>query len=349
MKKYAYFILSIIILLLIFILSKQETYYTKIKSINLSTDYEIEQVLEDIEKLNVNTVNVPIAIEIPNINSNEIKILDYSKTRAIELIKILNKKDIRVILEPFPWISNGSEYETEYNPNDKEEFFKEWKNILNILIDDIANKYEVYAVIVGSNFTMLEMYEDNWCEVIEFVKYRYSGLVTYKTSWWYSATWDEESINNYNKKLNNKLFSKVDFISIAAYFELSDKKENTVEELVDCLSYTKVHNRGQNVVEEIHNFYKKHNKPIYFGELGFPRRDYASTHPWDSNVSNIVNDKEQARCFQAYKEVFENKEYIKGISIFALGNKGEDKNFYPSKESIEVIYSWYDNVNKGGF
>jgi len=35
---------------------------TKIKSGNLSTDYNIDQVLEDIDKLNLNTLNVPIVI-----------------------------------------------------------------------------------------------------------------------------------------------------------------------------------------------------------------------------------------------------------------------------------------------
>ena len=59
----------------------------KIKSVNLSTDYEIDQALEDIKDLKVNTVNVPIVIEIPNILSNDIKIDEYSKEKAIKLMK----------------------------------------------------------------------------------------------------------------------------------------------------------------------------------------------------------------------------------------------------------------------
>ena len=312
----------------------------KIKSVNLSTDYEIDQALRDIDDLNVNTVNVPIVIEIPTLTSNEMKIDKYSKEKAIRLIKKLKASNINVILEAYPWINNGSDYETEFNPEDKEKFFEDWKGILDNLIDEVANKYDVDIIITASNFNRLESYENQWIDIIEHVKEKFNGLVTYKTSWWYTAKWDEESIKKYNEKLNNKIFSVVDFISIAAYFELSDKRENTVEDLEKCLSSTELYNRNQNIVEEIHNFYEKYNKEIYFGELGFPRRDYASMHPWDSNVSNLENNKEQARGFEAYGNVFWNKDYIKGFSVFAVGKKGKDKNFYPSKESIDVISNW---------
>lgn len=344
MKKKILFLLVALILILGFMTPEfrnKNTQIDKIKSINLSTDYEIDQALKDVKLLKANTVNIPIVIRIPSLTSNEMIIDEYSKEKAIKLIKILKKNNIKVTLEAYPWIKNGSEYETEYNPEDKDKFFKDWKNILANLIDDIGNKYKADIIITGSNLTQLEIYEDEWCEIINFTKDKFQGMVTYKTSWWYTATWDDESINKYDEKLNNKLFSKVDFISIAAYFELSDKSENTVEELVNCLSSTSIYNRQQNVVKEVYNFYKKYNKEIYFGELGFPRKDYAASHPWNSYVSEVENNKEQARCFEAYRKVFENKKYIKGFSVFALGQKGEDKNYYPSKESVEVISNWY--------
>lgn len=345
MKKNILIIITLLVILSTFFVmkntNKNNTITEKIKSVNLSTDYEIEQALKDIDDLKVNTVNVPIVIEIPDLNSNNMKINNYSKEKAIRLIKTLKSKDINVILEAYPWIANGSKYETDYNPENKEKFFKDWKNILNILIEDIANKYGVDIMIIASNFSKLEIYEDNWCDIVNFVRERFRGEVTYKTTWWYTASWDKKSNENYYKKLNNKVFSKVDFISIAAYFELSDKKENTVKELVKALNSTTIYNRNQNVVEEIHKFYEKYNKQIYFAELGFPRKDNAATHPWNSEVSNVENTKEQARCFEAYKIVFEDKNYIKGFSVFAVGKKGKDKYFYPSKESIEIISSWY--------
>lgn len=314
----------------------------KLNSVNLSTDYEINQALQDIKMLNANTVNVPIVIKIPSLESNKMIIDEYSKNKAIQIIKILKKNNKTVILEAFPWIDNGSKYETEYNPKDKEQFFNDWKSILSELIDEVAVPCKVDIINTASNFSKLEPYEQQWCEIIDFTKKRFKGLVTYKTSWWYTAKWDLKSKELYNKKLNNKLFSKVDFISIAAYFELSDKAENTVDELINALSCTTIYNRNQNITKEIENFHTKYKKEIFFGELGFPRKNYAASHPWDSQVSNTYNGGEQGRCFEAYRNVFENKDYIKGFSVFALGQKGHDKNFYPSSESIDVIFNWYE-------
>ena len=244
MKKIILIITILLIILGIFFVNKNTTKDNhikgKIKSVNLSTDYDIEQTLKDVDDLKVNTVNVPIVINIPNLSSNSMSIDDNSKKKAIKLIKILNSKNINVILEAYPWIDNGSKYETDYNPKNKNKFFEDWKNILDTLIKEVANKYNVDIMIVASNFSKLETYENDWCDIVKFVKERFKGEVTYKTTWWYTATWDKKSKDNYYKKLNNKVFSQVDFISIAAYFELSDKKENTVQELVNSLNSTTI-------------------------------------------------------------------------------------------------------------
>jgi hypothetical protein len=95
------------------------------------------------------------------------------------------------------------------------------------------------------------------------------------------------------------------------------------------------------VKEEIKNFYTKWNKPIFFGELGFPRIEKASMHPWDPYQSEKANDVEQAACFEAYRTCFEKESWNLGFSIFAIGNEGPDNHYYPSYYSIEVIRGWY--------
>lgn len=347
-KKIILIIVVVFLLLLISNLFKEKNsgHSEKIKSINLSTDYEIDQVLKDINLVKCNTVNVPVVINIPNIKSNSLEIDNNSKIKAIELIKILKKKNINIILEAFPWISNGSQYETEYDPENKDTFFKDWNNILTTLVEDIANPYEVDIINVASNFVMLECFEDEWCEIIKYIKEIYRGQVTYRTCWWYTAEWDEESNIRYQNKLNNKIFSNVDFISIACYFELSEKENNTVDELVKTLEGTTVYNRNQNIQQEIKNFYEKYDKPIFFGELGFPRVNNAATQPWNHLVSDVENNEEQARCFESYKRMFEDVDYIKGFSVFAMGQKGEDKLYYPSENSIKVISNWYKDTNE---
>jgi hypothetical protein len=142
------------------------------------------------------------------------------------------------------------------------------------------------------------------------------------------------------------MFSKLDFISIAAYFELTDKSANTdtntVDDLVTAIESTQSYNRKQNIKEEIKRLHDKWNKPIFFGELGFPKINKASAEPWNPYQDDIVNDVEQANCFEAYRREFENQAWFLGFSIFAIGENSSDKRYYPSEQSTSVIRNWYN-------
>lgn len=325
---------------------------TKIKSGNLSTDYTVEQALSDIETLNLNTINLPIAINIADLNSSDVSIYDNSLERAKWLLDKLKGKGINVILEPYPWIANGSKYETEYNPTDKEAFFLNWKNnVLKPLIDEIAIPYRVDALNIATGFTNLEQYQSEFCDMIDFSKEYYKGLITYRTSFWTTANWDDEATKKqvaelnekYNQKLNNEIFSKVDFISIAAYFELTDNDVNWVDTLESAIISSKRYNRKQEIKEQIENFYDTWQKPIFFGELGFPRTTKASVEPWNPYLSNEINTQEQANCFEAYRKVFESEPWFLGFSYFAIGQNNPEKMYYPSAQTIEVINKWFNN------
>lgn len=322
----------------------------KIKSGNLCTNYNIDTVLSDIDRLGLNTINIPVVIKISSLTASDMEIDNYSKEQAITLIKRLKGRRINIILEPYPWIKNGSEPENEWRPQNIEDFFHNWKTkVLKTLIDDIAVPYHVDALDIGTSFTKIEAEEDRFCEMVDYVRSYYKGLVTYRTSWWKTVKWNDPSTKvtqdnlraEYEKKLNNKLFSKLDFISIAAYFELTDKDTNTVDNLVNALQCTQIYNRKQNVKQEIKNFYTKWNKPIFFGELGFPPTDKASIEPWNPLKNGKANGLEQANCFKAYRTAFEKEPWNLGFSVFAIGNKGMDNYYYPSEKSIEVIKGWY--------
>lgn len=318
----------------------------KIKSGNLSPYYNIKQALSDIDKFKLNTLNIPVKIEIDNLFSSNMEVDKDSEDRAISLIKQLKGKDINIILEPYPWIAGSAESETKWKPDNMSTFFSNWKmNVLKPLIDDIANPYNVDALNIGSNFVNIEPEEKNWCDTIDYVRTYYKGLVTYRTNWWYTASWDPKSNTNYENKLNNKLFSKLDFISIAAYFELTNNDTNTVENLVSAIECSQISDKGQvrnqKIKREIKNFYDKWNKPIFFGELGFPKTDKASYHPWKPWENSTINNVEQANCFEAYKIEFENEPWVLGFSVFAIGNQGGDESYYPSEQSTSVIRDWY--------
>ncbi|AAK80376.1 hypothetical protein BJV85_001463 [Clostridium acetobutylicum] len=315
---------------------------TKIKSGNLSVDYTVNQAIKDIDSMNLNTVNVPIEVDISDLDAGSISVNEKSVKKAKNIIDELNKRNVNVILEPYPWINKGQDYETNMHPKDINKFFKVWKNdVIGKIINQVAVPKRVDALCIASNFVNLEEYSDKWCDIIDFARGRYKGLITYKTNWWYTASWDEESKKKFQEKLNNKVFSKVDYISVAAYFEITDNAVNNVDYIKNSLYATTVNGRGQRIVDELEQLHKKWNKPIFFGELGFPRRNYASKQPWNPEPSSVENGEEQARCFEAYRMVF-TEDWFLGFSVFAIGNTNGVKNYYPSNRSKKIIKEWFN-------
>jgi hypothetical protein len=313
----------------------------KIKSGNLSVDYTIEETLGDIQRLGLNTVNVPVQIDIASLTSSDMTLNIESEQKAVRLIKLLRYKGINVILEPYPYIKNGELYETELRPDDLNTWFNNWKNkILAKLIKDIANPYKVYAFCVGSSYDKFESAHDQWIDVVDYVRKSYKGKITYRTNWWYTAQW-ANSNETYTAKASNPIFDKIDFISVAAYFELTGNDENSIDNLVASIHGSQICNRDQDIFSELKNISNKWNKPIFFGELGFPKRYKASVHPWNPSPTDVKNEEEQANCFTAYRTVFEKESWNMGFSIFAIGKNDEAKNYYPSDQSIEVISNWY--------
>jgi hypothetical protein len=321
----------------------------KIKSGNIFPGHtmDINKILSDVEELNLNTVNVPVKIDFADTTTSTMSVNQTSKQDAITLIQSLNDKGIDVILEPYPWVATG-ESETEINPSDVNAWFYNWKTIvLQELIDDIVNPYNVYALNTSSNLVKLEPNTGYWQDVFSFVKGLYTGNVTYRTNWWVTAVWDTgagSTTEAYNDKLNNALFGDVnlDFISISAYFELNPNNYATISELkADLLSTTKF-DRQQNVYQEVKNFYTTWGKPIFFGELGAPSRELAASEPWNNAPSTIESESIQANIFKAYEETFDPETWFMGFSIFHIGFQESTTTYHPVGKIAEfVVEDWY--------
>ncbi|AFV02709.1 MULTISPECIES: hypothetical protein [Dehalobacter] len=324
----------------------------KIKSANLSVDYTIEQALSDIDSLGLNTLNVPVQIDIPSLTASTMSINAESEKKAVWLIKRLRYKGINVILEPYPYIQNGEKYETDLKPDNINQWFWNWKQVvLAELIRDVAKPNKVYALCIGSNFDQFEDQCGYWTDVADFVRAGYQGKMTYRTNWWYTAEWNAGqnlAYDTYIAKLNNPVLGKVDFISVAAYFELTDQETNTVDNLVSSIYKTRIFDRNQNIYDELKQLSAKWNKPVFFGELGFPKRSGAAVHPWNPLPSDIINNQEQANCFLAYQQVFEKETWHLGFSVFAVGKDDENKNYYPSEQSKQAIKRWYAEYQHTG-
>ncbi|CAM4280380.1 Hydrolase [Bacillus manliponensis] len=304
----------------------------------------IEKVLQDVERLNLNTVNVPIQVDIPNVYSSNMMINEKQKQEAIVLIEELVKHNIQVIVEPFPFIQNGNVGETEWNPSNINDFFWKWKTIvLQNIFDDITSQYDIYGLKIASNFVHMEYAEGYWNDTIDFVRAHYNGEILYQMNWWLTTTWDPSYELAFAKKISRPYLKKVDIVSIDSWFELSDQKAPTYKDITQALYGTTVYNRGQNVVEQLEQLHKVTGKPIYFGGFNVPAKEYGLQNPWNPDVSNVFSSSVQQDGWRAYRDILEPKPYFKGFSVWFIGSYDDNHAYHiHSKETENVIYNWYE-------
>ncbi|WP_319926551.1 glycoside hydrolase family 113 [Xenorhabdus littoralis] len=318
----------------------------KIKSGNITVwDVEnIEKILSDISRFNLNTVNVPIQIDIPDVTSSIMAVNQSQKKKAITLIEELLRHNIQIIVEPFPFIQQGGIGETEWNPSNINDFFWHWKTIvLQDILTSITNQYTIYGLKIASNFVNMEYAEGYWNDVIDFVRRQYQGNVLYQMNWWVTAIWDSIYEKRFIEKINRPYLKRVDIVSIDSWFEVSDKNIPSYTETKQSLFSTTVYNREQNIIQQLEQLHQATGKPVYFGGFNIPARELGLKYPWNPDVSAVFSTDVQINGWRAYREVLEIKSYFKGFSIWFIGSHDTNHAYQIHSEAAEKIISgWYE-------
>ncbi|KYC94814.1 DUF7359 domain-containing protein [Bacillus amyloliquefaciens] len=285
--------------------------------------------------LNLNTITIPILINAVDASDSNPTVVDYTYNEAWDMIPKLKNDGYNIILEPYPFIANGTIAETDWTPSDLDQWFATWNNILQ----DFAKKCEQFkldGLYIASNLVHLEDSTEKWKSVITGLRSLFSGKILYRTNYWVTADWAPETIVAYNKKLNNPLFGLVDIIAIAAYFELTDNRNPSVDQLIDAIYSVPLYGRGQNIFKEIKAFYDKWNKPIFFGELGIPPYSNSPEQPHNAfGDLGEYNESIQANWFEAWVRVFQAQDWWQGYSVYVISDEKSVYNVIGKKaESI---------------
>ncbi|CAM3229599.1 hypothetical protein GHI93_12010 [Lactococcus hircilactis] len=293
----------------------------KFRGANISAfvDLSIDDIVSQSKRINVNTLTVPFRVVVDNATSDTMSFgSDYD--RQLNKVSELTKRGYNVIIEPYPYIADGSIPETQWIPSNTDNFFTNWQAICD-RIGAIAQKYNG-KYYIASNLVNVESYSDKWVSLINALKAKYTAPMIYRTNYWVTASWAPDTITAYQNKLNNPLFGLVDEIAIAGYFELTDKDVPTVDELKQAILNVPIYNRGQNIFSEIKAFNDKWKKKIFFGELGIAPYKGASATPWKYDYpSSDYNETVQANWYQAWYETFQDYDWFNGFSIFLLGSE----------------------------
>ena len=191
---------------------------------------------------------------------------------------------------------------------------------------DLAQSAGADFFVVGTELKSTSHKSSEWRAVVEAVRARYSGPLTY------AANHDEVDAINW--------WDDLDYIGVDAYYPLIPFGSNVNPSMSQLMDAWKL------IVSKLESTANTWGKEIIFTEIGYQSREGASQAPWGVNSSRIDLE-EQANCYQAVFDSLSDCKWWHGIFwwnwMTAFNQGGTNDNGYtasgkPAEDILRFHY-----------
>lgn len=248
--------------------------------------------------------------------------------QVIHAIETIHSLGMKVMLKPHVDLYND-EWRGEIWFNDEEDWsvwFDSYKQFI-CHYAKLAENHDVEQFCIGCELVKTVQREE-WNEVIEVVRENFSGPITYAADW-----------SNYQ---NVTFWQLLDFVGIDAYFELTEKNNPSMTELLNAWENWKPG------IEEIHDVT---GMPVVFTEIGYRSIDGCNRDPWNWQRTGKVDLQEQADCYEAAFKTFYHEKWFRGFYWWMwepdpdIGGPTDD-GYTPYKKLAEdILKAYYQNIS----
>ncbi len=300
-------------------------------------NYDYSKDLRELKSLGVNSISLMVNWYQRDIHANEIhrnpengsEHSTISDKKLVEVIQHAHRLNMKVLL--FPFLRFEYRGPKEWRGVLKPENFATWTQNYEQFILHYANLARIHRVeilSVGSELGSLEQKTDFWKSLIQKVKQVYSGKLIY------SSNWDHYTYPTF--------WQHLDYIGMNSYYTLSNSNQPSLAELTQ--SWRQIKNK-------LLTFQAKFSQKLVFTELGYPSLDGTNQRPWNYLIQNKADVEEQALCYQAFVDVWNDTPELAGVYWWVWFGEGgaTDKSYTPrGKPAMQVMREWYGGTLGGG-
>lgn len=275
-----------------------------------------------------------------DITSSKIMAKEYMPSNEVltNAIEYAHSIGLKVMLKVHVTSDDG-QWQAYINPSDRKAWFKSYGTMLNDLAD-LAEKTKAEQISIGTELIGMTTYTSRientqaWIEMIQGVRARYKGTLTYSANWGGTQQLEEA--------MNIGFWSHLDYIGISAYYQLAPDNPNpTTQDFIDAW---KVWDGTK--IEPLHIKFKK---PIIFTEVGYRSVPGAHAAPYDGGEKGGIDLALQANLYQALFQYWNSKNYMAGIHIWDWkldpleGGPGNNQYTPHFKPAEQVFKNWFNN------
>lgn len=209
-------------------------------------------------------------------------------------IELCREANLKIMLKPQVWMMSA--YTGDFTCSKEEDWVKFERSyrdfILSFLAVAVEAKVEMFCV--GTEWReFISARADFWDDLIQEVKTRYTGELTY------AANWDDFKAVPF--------WNALDYVGVNGYFPISYSSNPQLSELK---MGWEVHKKT------LEAFSKKQDKPILFTEIGYRSMVGSTIKPWEHNTRNKFSAEIQNNAYKALFEVLWDEPWFKGIFIW---------------------------------
>ena len=262
-----------------------------------------------------------IAITLKKTPSDEDLVHVIEEAHALGL-KVMLKPHVDLFDDPDHWRGQiGREFASEV---DWDTWFSSYRDFI-FHYAELAEAHGVDQFCAGTELVGTTHREEDWRGVIEGVRARFSGSVTYAS-------------NHSGEEVEIVWWDAVDYIGVDPYYPLTDKKDPTLEEL-------KAGWRRR--AEVLAGLSAAWGKQVLFTEIGYRSVDGANRRPWEFGEGGAVDLEEQADAYRAIFEYVYEQPWFAGLFWWAWGTNpfeggAVDDGYTPyDKPAEDVMREWY--------
>ncbi len=241
-------------------------------------------------------------------------------------VQYAHKQGMKVLIKPHVWVE-GQGWAGDFTLTNEADW-QRWEQTYSqyiLTFADLAKATGADMICIGTEFRQaVKQRPAFWKRLIQQVRSRYSGPLTY------AANWDEYATVPF--------WSQLDYIGIDAYFPLSEQATPTVAELQTA---------WQGPAQQLKKFSERYKKPILFTEYGYRSIDRTAGKQWELpdswNKKGAANLMAQQNAYTALYRTFWQQPWFAGGFIWkwydnhAASGGMQDDDYTPQHKPAEAL------------
>jgi len=233
--------------------------------------------------------------------------LEDNTRDVLDAIEQAHQLGLRVLLVPHLWVETGG-WRALIDPG-SEQGWQHWTASYRRFLlywADVAERGGVEMLSVGVELRswVTTQREASFAALIDDVRQRYSGLLTY------SGNWDDVE--------HTVILGSLDVIGVNAFFPLTNRQDADDSDLSQG---------GRRVADDLERIAIAWDKPVLLTEMGYTTRRDPALRPWewpDAMTDVVVDQAAQARAYRALLTPLLDRDWCAGFFVWRTYADPED-------------------------